>query len=334
MRQIHALISTAALLGLSACGGGGGSDGTDGGNAGTPLTLSASNYVTAAGEAAGTAMSIVDTGTGGAGLITGAQSASSPRWGAVALRQVALAARQFAQYKPLLTGAVTTMPVACSGGGSLELRLDDADGSLTLTKGDVIGVTAHQCVESGETADGGLTITMNSTPGGDITAGSVYSLDASIVFSTFSFVSSGLSATVSGNLNLQSVRVASQVGTDVLSTTNLSTQVSVGGVVRTRSVSQLSATVQYSSAGTSTTVAGTVSSSALEGHSVVLATLSPFLRSPDAAYPYAGSASATGANGGRATLTALDASSVLIALDANGDGTAEASLTQPWSSIP
>ena len=51
------------------------------------------------------------------------------------------------------------------------------------------------------------------------------------------------------------------------------------------------------------------------------------------AFPHAGVGVATGANGGKVTVTALSSTTVRVDLDSNGDGTPEATVTKPWSTF-
>lgn len=83
-----------------------------------------------------------------------------------------------------------------------------------------------------------------------------------------------------------------------------------------------------------TTLAGTITSTALDGGSLTIATPTPFVRAYNTeTFPHAGVGVATGANGGKVTVTALSSTTVRVDLDSNGDGTAEATVIKPWSTF-
>ena len=83
-----------------------------------------------------------------------------------------------------------------------------------------------------------------------------------------------------------------------------------------------------------TTLAGTITSTALNGGSLTITTPTPFVRAYNTeTFPHAGVGVATGANGGKVTVTALSSTTVRVDLDSNGDGTPEATVTKPWSTF-
>lgn len=94
--------------------------------------------------------------------------------------------------------AVTTEVVACSFGGSITVRLDDADGSNTLSPADRIDFTAANCIEDIglPVANGSLSMTVNAV---DLDGDEPEALDVSGSFTNFSLAGFG---TMNGGFRL------------------------------------------------------------------------------------------------------------------------------------
>lgn len=328
-------ISLITLTTLAACGGGGGYAGDVGTPVeGTPIPLAADNYVGVGTEAYAAAFDTVSSGTDGTGLLTGAQVAAAPAWGAYARQQVGVLTARFLQTPAEVAGVTSQQTVSCPQAGSITFTINDQNGNQALNAGDSVTAVATNCQIDGETSNGSLTITMNTEPSGDVVGGTVYSFDASISFSNFSVSGAAVSASANGSLRMVSLRTAQNIGTDAVSATAFTSSVNIDGSTRTRALNNLTATVAYSPTESATTVSGTLATSPVLGvYSASFTTTSPFKRLYADNYPYSGTATVTGANGGKGSMTVLDNTQVRFDLDANGDGTPEASTTMAWSAI-
>jgi hypothetical protein len=319
---------------LAACGGGGGgSDGgsSGGGGSGTPAALSASNYETAANEAIATSLGVTDL-AGQANIVTGASVSTQPNWAKIGWQQW-LAARAAWNGTPTLAGATPSTTISCSGGGNLVVSANDANNNGTFDSGDSLSVTANSCVENGITVNGAFSASLTSNPSGD-PSGCVYGIALAFTFQSFTATDSGGVATANGQLTLSSTRTACSTGTDSIGASTFSETFTAAGATRSRALIGYSATVALTPTQSTTTLAGTLTSSALDGGSLTITTPTPFVRAYNTeAFPHAGVGVATGANGGKVAVTALSNTTVRIDLDGNGDGTAEATVTKPWSTF-
>jgi len=321
-------ICLAAFI-VSACGGGGGDSGT-GILAGGPLALTSSNYVTAAQETMSVTFYVDDSG----GLVTGAQAGSAPNL----LRNVLANARQVSHWIKVapqsVTGATTTASESCSGGGTVNLSINDANGNGTVDVGDSIRLVALNCVEQAETMNGAMSVVVSSASGSPSSGGN-YSMGMSITLESFTARSATGVSTGNGRMDFTEAQVGSVLTTTVQAR-SLSVVNNVGNVSSTRSLTdytvQSVTTTTAGVASVSLSVNGTFSSTALDGKSLTVATLKPFVSTASSLYPASGQLQVTGASGSNLRVTA-QAANVLIELDADGNGSFETSITKPWSQL-
>ena len=334
MQMRKAVMGMAACAALAACGGGGGgSDGgsSGGGGSGAAVALSASNYEVAANEAVATGLGVTDL-AGQANIVTGASVSTQPNWAKIGWQQW-LAARAAWNGTPTLAGATTSTTISCSGGGNLVVTANDANNNGTFDSGDSLSVTANSCVESGVTVGGLFSASLTSNPSGD-PSGCVYGIALAFNFQSFTATDSTGVATANGQFTLSSTRTACSTGTDSISASTFAETFTAAGATRSRSLVGYSATVAMTPTQSTTTLAGTITSTALNGGSLTITTPTPFVRAYNTeTFPHAGVGVATGANGGKVTVTALSSTTVRVDLDSNGDGTPEATVTKPWSTF-
>ena len=324
MRLALSLIAVSSLL--LACGGGGG-DSPTGLPAGEPLALSSSNYVTVAQEALSSSSYVVDASS----LATGVQTADTQVLIDFAQAQAARLGGWFGQSTPLATGVTQSGTEACSGGGTLSVSVTDANNSGTPDAGDSASVTASNCSLDGITYNGSFSLLINSLSGDLINP--PYAAAFTLGFNNLSAQSAAATTSGSGQVSLSVNAVSASEGSVSLAASSFSQTSVFGGTTYQRTLTSYQAYSNFTSLATTTSVNGTVTSSALGGRSVSLATTTPFVRASGALYPAVGQATATGASGGRVRISALDGSTVLIELDANGDGSYEESTTRLWSSL-
>lgn len=192
VRRCAAFLSTAVVvLGLAACGGGGDVTGSPGGGNVAP---SGSVRITAANQDAVSRAAAVAT-VGGLSfdvvrVITSRDKGPVARWRGAR----ALTGRQ-------APAGVVVLPIeTCSAGGTMAATLDDRDGSLTLTTGDVLNVSFTACRETANAqADGSLSLAF-----GQLSAAPTLSLQAQVtmVQFTLSSLSSSRSVRYDGALRL------------------------------------------------------------------------------------------------------------------------------------
>jgi len=332
MQMRKTVMGMAACAALAACGGGGGSDsGSSGGGSATAVALSASNYEVAANEAIATGLGVTDL-AGQANIVTGASVSTQPNWAKIGLQQW-LAARAAWNGTPTLAGATASTTISCSGGGNLVVTANDANNNGTFDSGDSLSVTANSCVESGVTVGGSFSASLTSNPTGD-PSGCVYGIALAFTFQSFTATDSGGVATANGQFTLSSTRTACSTGTDSISASTFAETFTAAGATRSRALIGYSATVAMTPTQSTTTLAGTITSTALNGGSLTITTPTPFVRAYNTeTFPHAGVGVATGANGGKVTVTALSSTTVRVDLDSNGDGTPEATVTKAWSTF-
>lgn len=334
IRLHHQILTTLAAAALAACGGGGGGNSPTevSTSAGPPVTLSDANYETVANEAAAAGLKAVDTVTEG-NFLTGVSTLPEPDWISVGRQRLADWRELLRAGAPTVTGATTTDTVACAGGGSLRFTLNDLNGNSALDAGDNAAITANDCIQDGGAMAGSFTITLSSTPTGDLNS-SVYSIAMTMAFNDLTVSQAGVTYAAKGTLALSSVRTAPNTGSDTISSPAFSSSLTVAGSpVRTRTLNDLAATVDWTPDETTTAIGGVVTSTALDGKSVQITTPTPFKRMYNSSeFPYQGVAVATGANG-TVTLTVPSDTSVRIELDVGSDGLVERTLEKDWSTI-
>ncbi len=211
-----------AVLGLvltcGGCGGGGGSSSDGGGTtppasgtvvvptairsvpASTGSLLTASNYVDFAGPLARAVLSSTGDSLVGTTLGNGNVGAAD------AQRRSGAASTTVREALLVRPAATATNTVACTNGGTLTVTADDADGNSVLSIGDVLTLTASDCVISlGESpTDGGFTLTVAAI---DLDASNnATGLDGKGTLAAFSV---GSDATLAGDFELWAKQASS-----------------------------------------------------------------------------------------------------------------------------
>lgn len=326
LRSGHRIGIVLAVVILVACGGSG-SGGGGGGGSSAPLSITSSNAGQVASEAYATGDLAVSGATRTTDMVTfSATAASSSTFNL----------RSFADnylQRPRVRGSsqrVTPQQVwdnvwPCSGGGTLTDTWNDADDNFDDSAGDSYSTTYSNCVESGVSMNGGVTVTL-ATMVGDTFAD--YQISGSFGFNNFSTRYSGLSVTINGGMTYSASRIGSNVSA-TLQIPLLTTTSTSGGSTITN------ATLQYSlNEGTraySYTIAATLNGTSIGGQ-VTITTIAPFAGA-GAAYPVSGSVRVTGAADSSVTMTAIGGGNVRLDVDINGDGVVDSSSTMTWAAL-
>lgn len=315
---------------LTACGGGGSGD------SGTPVvpsaaTISASNYEGVARQSV-VAATYLDDATG---LITGAQVAPSAQTlFAYTRAQLRRLPGLFASRTPLVTGATSTDTFGCTGGGSISVQSTDNNGNGNVDVGDSATLTALDCIEEGATISGAITLSFSAVSG-DLDS-DVYNATVSVSLAALRASTPAGNAAGSGQFTLAISSNGSSSSLD-LSVPSLSITGSFGGISDTVTMQDYRMTSASALSGgrqrVSTTVSGSVGSAALAGGTVTLATVAPLVQFEGDLAPSSGQITATGASSSRMRLTVQSTTSVLLELDADGNGAYEASVVRTWASL-
>lgn len=330
---------------LVACGGGGGGGGDGSGVSGsgsvpvavstTPLTLTESNYVGVAQTAVDGTNNLNSLSSGSASLLSGVQADAQPAWMPALVAQLKTINTLKVSNASMLVGVETVETEACARSGSVTVTLNDLNGNREADAGDSVVMSFNNCEIAEGVVSGSLSAQIHNAVRGR--ANSTSQVDASIVLSNFKVVSGGSSAFASGDLRLKWVD-ASSVETLDLTSSSLTSSTTVQGVTKGFGLSGFKATLTNGWSGDSQTYAGNLSMSAYENKRVSIETTDMWLFQNGAEYPYRGQMVLTGQAGSKVRLTAqlftaASAPTVLLELDANGDGTYEKSETRTWDSL-
>lgn len=335
MRFVLTLVASSVIL--AACGGG--SDGGGSAPAATPppapvatqATLTLANYVTASQETLSSSSFLTTT----ANLATGAQVSDPSVLVRFGQDQLAKLPRWFSDAPVQAVGAVQILTENCTGGGTLTISGNDANGNAKVDAGDSLSLTATNCAFEGALLNGKLALTINSVTG-DV-ENFPYSLSVNLGFDKLTAKSSAASTVGNGSLVVTIDARATNNQSVSISTPSFALDTIYGATTYTKTLTNYLASESVSPAGagftSSSSIKGTLNSSAFESKSITLETRTPFVRSSTQAYPASGQLIITGAAGGKVRITASSATLLLIELDANADGTYEASTTKLWSDM-
>jgi len=337
---------------LASCGGGGG-DNPDTDPpiyVPTPAAVTPANQVAVAQAAVGGSQALVlaqplasgPSGPSAPPASALALAAPPPRSAAALLAGSARRTLAATAVAPQSAGASRRSPLAtttesdtCGASGSITTTMDDRDNSSGLTVGDVVTVAFAQCRDSAsDLIDGTVTATITSL--GPNTS-STTTFSASLVFgkvtSSFGATSGVIDGTVdaAAAVTSSSFQLTLTVGDKGLGIAISSASFSDG--IAYAPGMRIAIGESDSGAGSSTvSLDGSFSTRSIGG-SVSVATLQPFRQVGSDSYPSSGQMLITGAGGSRLRLTALDRTQLRIELDANGDGSYEASQVLPWSTL-
>lgn len=329
-----ALTLVAASVALVACGGSDG-DGDGPSNGSAPVaaqaTLTSANYVAVAQEALSSNAYLLDTSS----LVVGTQVNDPKVLVRFAQDQLTKVPGWFANTLAQAVGATQSFTEPCEGGGTLTIVENDRNGNQEADPGDSLSLTANNCSFEGALLNGQLSMTVNSVSGN--LDKYPYALSATLKFTnlTAQLASDRIVGNGSLTLDLQASNYNAQ--TTKMSTSDFSLSSTYGGMSSTQTLQDYETNLKASPAGGSTnwtsSANGTLTSSAFESKSVRIATPVPFVRSGSQLYPGNGSALITGAADAKVRVTAINATTVTIDLDADGNGSYETTVNKLWSEM-
>ena len=319
-------ITLALVTLLAACGGG--SSSVNNPQAAGALLITASNYQAVAQESMSSAYYLLQSTS----LVTGAQVASDRVLLSFGLAQLPKFNQWFAAAPRLVTGATTTQTILCSGGGSMSVSATDVNGNQQVDAGDSVSMNLANCFEGGLSMNGSMAASFTAITGN--LDSNVYSAAMTMSFTNLSAGTSAGSATGNGSISIALSSTAVNNSTVTLTVASFATSGNYGGVSSTRSLQDLTISDTRTPSGlgflSSTSIAGTLTSSALESRPFTLSTVAPLLRASSENYPSSGQLKAVGMNGSQVRFTAQSQTNVMIEVDADGNGVYEASVTKQW----
>lgn len=339
MHRIPRLAAATVCVALTACGGGGGSSAPPP----TPqVAISSANQTEVA-------RSVV---SGGLALALAQPLAAPERATALAARtqatalppralagvaqrvlmQFASAQRDAARAQPL---AVSTETEFCSEGGTVATTYDDRDNNGDASAGDVLTAVFTQCKEAGLVQIDGTvvlqvaTVSVNNATDLDLSGSLAFSKVSARFGDTVATLAGSVAASVA--MRSDSTRMTMTVGSDALrigaSSTGYDENVVYEPGMRVSVVDSYAGTWS-----TSFALDGSFTSDSLGGR-ITVATSQPVLQLETEDFPSSGQVLATGADHSQLRVTVVDATQVLLELDADGNGAFEASKLVPWSAL-
>lgn len=328
----RAAVAAAVLglaLSLAGCGGGGGG----GESSPSPVELveiTSGNAKTVAGAALASSLESGDLGVfampgASAFGVTSTKTATLyARVGEIQKAQtVALVKQSTAGYMQAAFGPQTT---SCAAAGTVTVAGELAS-AQTLTAGDTVTMKFAACDDGTATVDGTFSMTISSFSG-TLDSGA-FSLGVAVELTDFQVSEDGRSATADGDFALTIDALNAPSVTLTLSSSSLSVvdgteSHALSDFTSTETIDQI--TGEYS-----LETSGTVESSAFDG-AATFETIEPFVGS-GAAHPRSGELRVTGAGGATLRVIALDTTFVRLALDGDGDGTADTTVDATWDEL-
>lgn len=312
-------LAAALVVGLSACGGGGGGGGS---SAATPAVIDA-------GNAAQITQEVIDVGLGAGdfGAAVGGGGILSADGGSNVLPQ-AMGRRRATIQRAQQTASIGPESLNCLVGGTVGVS-GSVDSEVTLTPGDRITVDFNNCDDAdGAIYDGRMRIDVTNFSGDDFDQ---YALGATVAITDLAITEDGVTTVGNGTVDLDlDLTVPSVVDFIV-----------AGSLLELRSGSDawvlrdfvLTETEDSTGENLLTQVsgAGTLEGSGFAG-AVDFVTVSPLTATGDD-YPATGQMLITGADGANIRATVLNAQTIQLAIDLNGDSVVDETQEILWSSV-
>jgi len=305
---------------------------------------------------AGNTLSNTSTGMG-AGLVGGVDIDGGFNLADYAKRQMERVENSgISATSTVATGVIITDTLSCDDSGTNDIIWADNDDDEDLSVGDTFTITAHNCVEDGETTNGQISFSL---------LGDESNLSMTFVFTNFTTVDFEGTSTFDGDLSMsiqeneansfESVSISSNVlnFSDPESAgtfSNFSLTVTTTGTLEsllmtadaltfveegvTETLSNFSLTFTEDSNTLLSTMAlnGTFNDPELGGV-VSIDTPQPFEELASNDFPYAGIMKIIASDNSSVTLTVLDAVNVRLDVDEDGDGAIDETSDMTWTSL-
>ena len=324
----HLCVAAASLTLIAACGGSGGNDGglAGGGNTATPATITSQNAPVIAGVAAEVAM--------GQGVFssvlsptipiasTGADAAVAP-----VMKPVLSAAMKTADPSQLM--ATSAGRADCAVSGTVDVQADVSDPAAPSLNDRFVFEFTNCDDGDGAVLNGGMAITITALAGDP--ASGEFLVGMSIEFSAFSVTADGETTGASGTVNFQidttnpPLTMITVSASTFVATSSGSEEVLTGftiEITEDASMFPVAITVETSF---------TISSPRIGG--AVTVTTSLALQSSGTEYPFMGELRIEGADQAVIVLIALDANTVRLEIDIDGDGASDETIDMSWNEL-
>ncbi|HSN52815.1 MAG TPA: hypothetical protein VLS87_09805 [Woeseiaceae bacterium] len=322
------MVAAGAVL-VTACGGGGSSDGgglTGGGSTTEFATITTQNAPAIAGVAAEVAMgqgafsSIFTTDIPIASV--GADAAVAP-----VMKPVLSAAMKAANPSQLYATSAALQNCAVSGTVDVQVSVSDP---MQPSVNDQFVFEFTDCDDgTGVVVNGGMTITI-VTLGGDVASGN-FLLGMQIAFSAFAVTEGGETASADGTISIEVDTTNPTVARIAIATsTFVTTSAGTEEVLTSFSVEITEDASVFPTAVTVET-SFTISSPRIGGSVTVTTSLA--LRSSGSDYPFEGELRISGADGAVIVMIALDANTVRLQIDVDGDGATDETIDMTWDEL-
>jgi hypothetical protein len=326
MRTIHAFsaVAVACTLALAGCGGDGDSS--------PEVALTAITEANAAQVSSvvfEAASVLFDVASSSDTLPVGAVVSAAPvvpdsgfGLASVAAQQLKVVASRTLPAGSGVVGVVAEETSQCSGGGTVTVRIDDADNNQALSPGDSVRMTFFNCVEEGLTSNGILafkfTLVTDASLGGAATFSDFVVNDGTDVIGA----NGGFDLTITENAGVSEVY---EIAGDKLVSSLNGDQHTLTGFTGAATKAFGAGTVTY-------TFRGRVSDSS-NNIAVDADTISAFVTQSADDYPGSGSLRSIGAGNSQALLETLSSTLVRISADPEGDGSFTTPVVWSWSAL-
>ncbi|HJV86406.1 MAG TPA: hypothetical protein VJ698_13105 [Noviherbaspirillum sp.] len=328
------LLSIGSALLLAACGGGGGS----GSSPVSPTALStitSANAPDVAAQAYAASSAINDTaitgGTAGATIATGVVVQDSPGIGFIDATLQHMYRALAVKPANMVVGVMGTNTVNCTGGGTMTGSYNMMNTNM-VSNGDTMTITSNNCMEDMVRINGTITISFSNLAGMP-SATSQWSATMRMNFTNFAVTENSITDTANGDISLGFVQ--DNVGTRSFTMSGNTLQMSTtrSGTTVMRTLSNYDYSASETAAGLYTyrcnyTMSGDMPRLG-SNVSYTVQTMTPF-RQQGTSYPNQGVMKVTATDNTSLTFTVLDSASVQIAIDRNGDGTIDETMTKTW----
>lgn len=311
---------------VAGCGGGddsgsSSSTGATGGSGGSQVTLDANNYVTAAKKALA-ALEIEQQAP------TLSPSTSS------GLQQHVSDIEAMAHATQPMVGALATSSTSstfCPGGGKIDITTNQAVVNK-VSAGDLVKAIFVNCVQRNKTSNGAFETKVDSLIG-TLAPNSAYDGQLTLTLTNFAVTANSATVVSNGSLIFAVRNVDATHSVTRLRSASYSASKTMGGLTETQTMTNLSAELKVDGGTLTTSLGVTLNASSLGSGSIGLTTEVPFVTVTPSIYPASGQLLIKGANGSQVRVTAKDNTTVLIDLDANGDGVFETRETRAWTQM-